>query len=168
MCLIIDANFVHHVHPTPDANGTPIRQALLTGRARLVYGGKLSQEYRDGPGEFRRWLVRLDQAGRARKVPDVDVNQVTEELVRARACVSDDPHIIGLARVSGARLLCSSDVALHTDFTNSLLLSPKGSVYQRAEHRHLVDEHCHGVVPAQRSGKVGRKRGRGRRRLRSR
>lgn len=149
MCLIIDANFVHHVHPKPDANGTPIRQALLTGRARLVYGGKLSQEYRDGSVEFRHWLVLLDQAGRARKVPDVDVNRVTEELVRDGTCVSDDPHIIALAQVSHVRLLCSSDAALHTDFTNHLLLSPRGRVYQRVEHEHLVEEHCGGVTVEQ-------------------
>jgi len=163
MCLIIDANFVHHVHPTPDANGTPIRQALLTGRARLVYGGKLAQEYRDGSREFRRWLVRLDQAGRARKVPDVDVNDVTEELVRDGAYVSDDPHIIALARVSGVRLLCSSDGALQTDFTNHLLLSPRGRVYQRAEHAHLIDEHCGGVAPEPRPRRRGRRQGRRRR-----
>lgn len=167
MCLIIDANFVHHVHPTPDANGTPIRQALLIGRARLVYGGKLSQEYRDGSVEFRRWLVRLDQAGRARKVPDADVNHVTEELVRDGTCVSDDAHIIALARVSSVRLLCSSDAALHTDFTNHSLLSPRGSVYQRDEHVHLIDEHCGGVARDQRPRRRSRRQRRRQRRPRS-
>ncbi len=164
MCLIIDVNWVHHVHPTPNADGTPIREALLTGRARLVYGGKLSQEYRDGSRDFRRWLVRLDQAGRALKVPDADVNRATDELVRAGTLVSDDPHIIALAQVSRVRLLCSSDGALHTDFTNHVLLSPRGSVYQRAEHAHLIDDHCGRAAGAQ----PPRRRGRRRRRLGSR
>ncbi len=160
MCLIIDVNWVHHVHPTPNVDGAPIREALLAGRARLVYGGKLAQEYRDGSGDFRRWLVRLDQAGRALKVPDSDVDRATEELVRGGAYVSDDPHVIALAQVSRVRLLCSSDGALHTDFTNHLLLSPRGSVYQRAEHTHLIDEHC-GRVPGEQPPRL---RGRRRRR----
>ena len=159
MCLIIDSNFVHHVHPSPDEDGRPIRQALLDGKARLVYGGKLGQEYLDGSGEFRRWLVLLDQAGRARRVPDDAVNHATQALIDGGACVSNDQHIIALAQVGAVRLVCSSDGALHADFTNNALLVPRGSVYQRAEHTHLIALHCSKVAqPSHRKGQRKRRR----------
>jgi hypothetical protein len=168
MCLIIDATFVHHVHPTPDENGTPVREALLAGTARLVYGGQLSREYRDGSLEFRRWLVLLDRAGLARKVPDDQVDDITGKLVAASTCVSNDAHIIALAQVGRVRLLCSSDADLHTDFTNHGLLSPRGSVYQRAEHKHLIADHCGGVAQQRSPPKRRRRRRRAQRRRGSR
>ena len=61
----------------------------------------------------------------------------------APQCVSDDPHVIALAQESGARLLCSLDEALHTDFTNPRLINaPRGHVYQNAAHKHLIRLHC--------------------------
>ena len=43
---------------------------------------------------------------------------------------SDDPHIIALALVNGARLLYSNDLALQKDFRNAKLVSkPKGKIY---------------------------------------
>src|SRR5438034_7703123 len=104
MCLIIDANYAHRVYPKPDKDGLVIQTALVDGRARLVYGGKLAEEY-TMMVEFRRWLVGLSRAGRARKVSDAEVERVTTDLVRTGGYVSDDPHIIALARVSGVRLL---------------------------------------------------------------
>lgn len=54
---------------------------------------------------------------------------------------SDDPHILALALVSGVRLLCSRDTALHADFKNPRILRPAGSVYQNRRHRHLLRAH---------------------------
>lgn len=87
-------------------------------------------------------MVRqLDQAGRAKAVPDAKVDARMDIVVPH--CVSDDPHIIALALESGARLLCSLDQALHTDFTNPQLInSPRGHVYQNAAHEHLIRRHC--------------------------
>ena len=67
------------------------------------------------------------------------VNAEESLVVSTGLCVSDDPHIIALARVSGARTLCSNDNNLHTDFKNQRLLShPRGGVYQNANHGHLL------------------------------
>lgn len=162
MCLIIDANFVHRVYPTPDPDGLPVQRSLTAGSARLVYGGsRLSQEYRNCSAEFRRWVVRLDQAGRARKVSDERVDQIEHELAQARACVSDDPHIIALAQVSGVRLLCSNDALLHVDFTNrDLINTPRGHVYQSAGHARLIDLHCAHLAPGAQRERRARSLGR--------
>ena len=92
---------------------------------------------------FHRFLLRLDQAGKARQVANSEVDAETQRLAVGNFCVSDDPHIIALARVGTVRLLCSDDEDLATDFTNKDLIgNPRGSVYKRAEHAHLLDKHC--------------------------
>ena len=140
MCLIIDANFVHKVHPDSDVDGKPLIEAMFAGQARLVYGGRITQEYAP---RFRSWIRILDGAGRAHKEDDKEVEKATEILVNAGTCSSDDEHIIALAQVSGARLLCSCDQDLHTDFRDPQLISkPRGNVYQTARHRDLIRKHC--------------------------
>ena len=42
---------------------------------------------------------------------------------------SDDPHILALAQIGGARLLYSDDQPLHGDFKNAALLDPPGAIY---------------------------------------
>src|SRR5216683_7037605 len=107
-------------------------------------------------------LVRLVVEGvNMKTVEPVDA------LFKAGTCVSDDQHIIGFAQLSGVRLPCSIDGALQTDFTNHLLLSPRGRVYKRAEHANLITEECAGLRPDS-PQKRPRPRRRRRRRLGSR
>jgi hypothetical protein len=57
---------------------------------------------------------------------------------------SDDPHIIALAKVSGARLLCSKDQNLHTDFGNRVFIDkPRGNIYQNQSHAKLLKKCDH-------------------------
>lgn len=125
---------------TPDLQS--LRQAVLSSTCRLYYGGDLRREYFRSE-KVRRKLKLLDQAGRAKAVSDAAVDTKTAEV--KPQCVSDDPHVIALAIVSGARLLCSRDQALHTDFDNPQLIhSPRGYVYQNASHEHLIRRCCQG------------------------
>jgi hypothetical protein len=142
VCLIIDANVVSSVFPAPSPDFLPVHRALIAGKARLVYGGKLTQEYA-AVKSFRRLLLLLDQRGSARQVSDVAVNAEANRLLALDLCRSDDQHIVALARVSGVRLLCSNDKDLSDDFKNVTLIShPTGSVYRRAAHAHLLRKHC--------------------------
>jgi hypothetical protein len=132
VCLIIDANVVSSVFPVPSQDFQPVHSALFTGKARLVYGGKLTEEYA-AVKSFRRLLLQLDRSGGARQVPDAPVRAETDRLRAQDLCRSDDQHIIALARISGVRLLCSNDNDLSDDFKNVDLISrPHGSVYRRA------------------------------------
>jgi len=149
MCLIIDANVVHKVFPRPVADFLPVHAAIVGGSARIVYGGRLTREYEE-MAAFRRYLLRLDQQGRARQVADARVDAETDRLISAGLCTSDDPHIIALAQIGQVRLLCSEDEKLQKDFTNAALLTkPKGNVYKRAQHAPLIKKHC---------GKLARRR----------
>ena len=141
MCLIVDANVASLVFsPKPHDDFRPIWSALSKGRAVAVHGGHLTVEY-GKLTKIRSLLVELGRRGALRKVEDGPVELATTGFTRM-GIRSDDPHILGLAKVSKVRLLCSHDNDLHTDFTNPTLLQPHGRVYQYRNHAHLIGLHC--------------------------
>jgi len=111
MCAILDANVAHEVFTTPQTEaGREFLRWLTKRQGRLVVGGKLRRELaRHRAAE--RWIVEGIRAGRVRAARNDDIDKLAKEL--AGSCRSDDPHIIALARISGARLLYSNDRALH-------------------------------------------------------
>lgn len=142
MCLIVDANlasvlFLNRNHE----DYAPVWRANAKGK-RFVYGGHLADEYHR-INAVRVLVLELERAGRARQVPHKLVADCERVVRRSRVLVSDDPHIIALAQVSGARVLCSNDAALGTDFTNPRLLKrPRGAIYRNASHKHLLRRPC--------------------------
>jgi hypothetical protein len=141
LCVIVDANLASSVFSkAPTADFLPVISWLTDPNKNGVIcaGGQLSSEL-SKVGGARRLLRALEQAGRARIYPD-DLLSKEEQLVRnADVCKSNDIHVIALARVSGARVLCSSDKLLHTDFKNLLMVpAPRGVVYQNASHVRLL------------------------------
>ena len=98
----------------------------MNGAGRLVVGGKLKAELWK-VSAVKEWLDILRANGRLRQVNDSLVGQTEKDL--GEYCRSDDPHVIALACVSGARLLYTNDSALIEDFKNPRLLSPRGRVY---------------------------------------
>lgn len=146
MCLIVDVNVAKEVFgDTEEPDFAEVRKALFLSKApvvRIVYGGLLREELLRVE-DVRRALVLLDRAGRAWQVSDGEVEAETDLVEALRLCVSNDTHIIALARVAGVRLLCSRNQALHTDFTNKKLIdTPRGKVYQNASHKHLIRQFC--------------------------
>ena len=140
MCLIVDNNLAPDFFCGSVSDLAPLKDAVLTSFCCLYYGGKLRREYFRSE-KVKRMVKQLDQAGRAKAIPDAVVDAKEKEV--ARQCISDDRHIIALALESGARLLCSLDQNLHTDFTNPELINhPRGHVYQNATHKHLIQRHC--------------------------
>ncbi len=84
----------------------------------------------------------LDRKGSLRSVRDEAVDAMTDAVRDLELCVSDDEHIIALARVARVRLLCTNDTDLHVDFKNRKLLDPPGNVYQKQSHRGLIGRYC--------------------------
>ncbi|NJL28982.1 MAG: type II toxin-antitoxin system VapC family toxin [Thermoanaerobaculia bacterium] len=141
MCVIVDANVAALVFsPAPADDFAPVRRWLDDPRkdGRLVYGGQLAREL-EKLGAARRYLKSLAQAGRALFYPDAQLQREQTALADTPAVRSDDPHVLALARISGARTLCSNDEALREDFKDSALISrPRGNLYTRSEHVHLL------------------------------
>lgn len=142
MCLIVDSNKVCEVFVRPTREFERLNRAVITGKAKIAYGGELTREYRRVFG-FWRLLIAFDRQGAAMHVNDARIDQETERVRRMNICRSDDPHIIALARVGRVRLICSDDARLRIDFRNPRLLSnPRGSIYTSSNHHNLLRRHC--------------------------
>ena len=142
MCAIVDANIASEVF---GANTCPASEKFLEwinkGRGRIVVGGKLLEELEVLSG-FREWSQNARLAGIIRTANSDTVNSITEEIKDTDICKSDDPHVIALARVTGARLLYSNDKPLQQDFKNKSLVDvPRGKVYSTIKHKALTPGH---------------------------
>ena len=128
MCAVLDANIAGELFrrkrkPIPDRF-----YGWMTGRGRLVVGGRQWKELRKTKAAGQ-WLRQGIAAGRVRKLNDDLVRTRTEELAAHPELCSDDPHVLAVALVGGARLLYSNDEFLQEDFTNLELVRPKGRIY---------------------------------------
>ena len=146
MCIIVDINVAHRVfRKVPDHDFGPITNALFRTSpgltARLVYGGRLRTEY-ESSRTTADAIRALDQRGRAIRLPDDQVNAKEDTIRKTATLTSDDPHVLAVALIAGARLLCTLDAALIADFTNPRLIPGRGRVYQNATHAHLLRTHC--------------------------
>lgn len=141
MCVIIDTNLAFRIFTSAPADDfRPVFDWLHAPDKNgcLVFGGKLFKEVSNRTDSVR-YLRALAQAGRAYRIPDARVDDEEQRVTCSGLCKSDDPHVVALARVSGARILCSHDQALHQDFRNSRLIAkPRGHVYQNATHTPLL------------------------------
>lgn len=145
MCAIVDTNAAHEVFGSNRADrtgaGEGFFQWLSSGKGQLVVGGKLAQELRRVP-KFCEWARQANLAGRG--LINIDKNRVDEETeeVRNSGCLqSDDPHIIALAQVSGARLLFTNDKDLQDDFGNPDIINrPRGKTYSTLENKNFTND----------------------------
>lgn len=138
MCMIIDAN-VASEFTEPSSDAKPVLERIVSGRLKIVSGYQTRDEL--VKCAFRTLYKQFILAGRIFEFPDSDIVKEIRKVEEA-GIESDDPHVIALARVSGARILFSRDLALHQDFKNpKLIKNPRGRVYQRKAHVRILDEH---------------------------
>lgn len=148
MCAIVDASVANQLW---ECGGTPagkaFREAVDQGKVPLVTGGSQRDELMRSGEQMRRWLAELQSAGRLTRVDDEQVNLRCREICDASATDgklydSDDPHVIALAQVSGARLLYTKDQKLTRDFKKKRLIDePRGRVYSTSQADDLTRSH---------------------------
>ena len=141
MCVIVDTNVASLVFNAPaKAEFIPLIEWITQPKqnGKLVVGGQLLRELENNHAILR-FLKTLEQAGRVRRINQSTVEEEQKRVMESTFCVSNDHHVIALARVSGARTLCSHDSNLHADFTNPQLVNkPRGKVYQNHTHAPLL------------------------------
>ena len=151
MCAIVDANVRDQVFgdAQSEAGKFFLDWLLRPNGGTLALGGKLRQELSDD-GRNRSFLRAYNQLrfnGRVRDIPDSVVDAETAALEAQGICISNDTHILALARVSGARLLYTNDQSLQDDFGDPrIVANPRGRVYTtrlrsdvRPTHRELLE-----------------------------
>jgi predicted nucleic acid-binding protein len=128
MCLIVDTNVLGEVFGKPGSVYACAREWLVGRDGVLVIGGThYWAEFKKVRAALQ-FALEMERAGklRRRSNSDVDVERTRVTLLPLR---SDDPHIIALARESGARVLCSEDADLIADFVNPKLVpNPRGKI----------------------------------------
>ena len=141
MCIIVDANKLgDFLAEPPKEDSAPIHQWLNRqhGRGKIVYstGGRFAQEV---SGTRRIKLAAYVRSGKAQLIPAKRFAADEQALQAGGDMRSDDPHVLALARASGARLLYTADTDLIDDFKDtSIINQPKGKVYSRATNARLL------------------------------
>lgn len=136
MCIIIDANTAHEFVGSQTEAARSVYEWVTQDGGVIASGGRLRRELLGT--QFRNIYQVLLLAGRLYQYYDDVVDAEEQDVCRAGRILSNDPHIIALALVSGCRLLFSHDGNLHVDFSNRKILSPRGYIYQEASHKHLL------------------------------
>lgn len=129
-CAIIDANVAAEMFgETPTPAGAGVRRWISNGDGRLVSGGKLQRELELASSEFRQWAFVAQGTAQFQLVSEEHLKDAVAEFTQHAQRESDDPHVLAVASVSGARLLYTNDVALQRDFTDTRLIrNPRGRV----------------------------------------
>lgn len=139
MCIIVDANKVSStLGASRDDIGVEICRWLGSTKGGMVIGGHLRTELARDKTALD-FVTELQRVGRVyNKIEwEPQIKQCMQKLVGR--LVSDDPHVLALAIVSGARTLITSDKKLQQDFTDNTIISkPQGKIYSSVKHAHLL------------------------------
>ena len=130
MCAILDASVIGEVFGrAPPEAAVKFLQWINKGSGRLVAGGKLLRELNEN-ALFQEWARQALLSGRMKVADEQRVAVRATKLKKEGLYESDDPHVLALAQISGARLLYSNDRDLTNDFRDtSLIDNPHGKVY---------------------------------------
>lgn len=140
MCLIVDACVASKVFGSrPSEDFAAIVEWLGNKDGCLTTGGHLETELLHMESG-RRMLRQLKQAGRLRQEAPSDVEAEEGCVRKENKAKSNDPHVLALARVSGARVLCTDDSDLMDDFRNRDVLSPPGRILTKKDHLDMLRE----------------------------
>jgi hypothetical protein len=133
VCLLIDASVLGGLFvPSPPTEFAPLLRWLWSDEGRCVLGGRLRVEWTRVEAA-RAAAVELDRAGRLWRADEAVVEKETQWAAGHPALRSNDPHVIGLGRATGARVLATADAALMADWKDPKLLPvPRGKVYREA------------------------------------
>ncbi|MEQ8443002.1 MAG: hypothetical protein RIM33_14790 [Alphaproteobacteria bacterium] len=123
--MIIDANRAGDFSGMINECAKIILLRIAQKKVKVAVGGQLMQEL--SRTALRGFLLEWSRNGQLRRIDETDINHELHLLAGAHL-VSNDIHVIALARASRTRLVFTDDNNLITDFKNTLLISPKGKV----------------------------------------
>ena len=144
MCAIVDTNVWHEVSPpsSQSAAGKYFYDWLMKRNGGTIVSGGGHLRELNRINDFKRVFAERLQAGRARRIPDDEVDTDAASLRAQRVCRSNDQDVLALARVSGARLLFTNDNDLQDDFRDRQIVSgTRGRVYTTARSQSVTRTH---------------------------
>ena len=129
MCtaVIVDADVFHRVLPSTKGDGDPVFLSWIRRRdGALVYAetGKFSDELKRNPRTLR--LMQEYRSGQRASLIRADELKRAEAMLRRAEIRSNDMHVLQVALVSDALVLCSNDGRLRDDFRDADVLPKVG------------------------------------------
>jgi predicted nucleic acid-binding protein len=134
---VVDANACHKL-VSDHEDGSKVLAWLLKGRGRLVVSKALLGEI--SMKSFGSLLLALDQAGRLFKADDDACDASTAQLKASGQLKSNDAHVVSLVINSPCDVVFTHDQPLHADLKNKNIVPNGCSIYQSANHQHLLGE----------------------------
>lgn len=139
MCIILDASIVGKFNDLSNEDAAPVRKWIESGKGSVVYAPFMERGV-----AIPQNLAEYNRLGRLIPFTPEEVKAEQRRMERSGEIVlsSDDPHVLALARISGARLLFTDDLALRKDFKNRKILGKgkRGQVYSKKSHKHLLTD----------------------------
>lgn len=115
MCMIIDTNTISSVFASDNLQHKefePILKWLIYGKAKICVGGRYLTEELAGKN-LRRYLPLIKELAKFNKVHFYDNNIVNAKENEIKQIEKDpdfdDPHILALAIIAKAKIICSDD-----------------------------------------------------------
>ena len=137
MCIVVDANSAHHMR-SGDPGGAAVLRWLLRGPGKLVVSSQVLREL--AQTKFREVILTLDRAGKVCRANDVSCDADRDTINASGQLCSNDSHVIALVRTSRCDLVFTHDQPLHHDLKNRALVPNGCSIYQGAQHNHLLGQ----------------------------
>jgi hypothetical protein len=137
MCIVVDANAANNLHSEHEA-GAIVLVWLLKGKGKLVVStDNLRELFKT---RLRETILTLDRASRLCRADDGQCDELRDKLIADGKLKSNDPHVVALVNVTGCDLVYTHDQPLHQDLKNKELVPEGCSVFQTADHKHLLGE----------------------------
>ena len=147
MCIIIDINVLADVFEKKSQNHSqfkPVYDWIINGKGKIVFGG--TQYLSELKPKYVAFFALLNKSGKAVSVNSKSVD--SEQKIVEQIIIHpdfDDPHLVGLLRASGCKLICSLDKRAYPYFRHSLFFKPatnKPRIYSSLTNtRLLCDRH---------------------------
>jgi hypothetical protein len=178
MCIIIDKSIIGIFlsnKPEHRVLFNPVGEYLTSNKndGILIYGEKNGEEILVSP-DFISYVGELYSINRAKICPNPKSKEETSKFQKAKKDIlkqrdrlgiklTNDIHVLALAKVSGARTLICNDGLLEDNFTDIRIIpTPKGKLYLgrlgngKFHHHPNVLDHCKGC-PGYKKAKSARK-----------
>jgi len=141
VCVIIDNNVVGQLFGSGREHTKAeekFYEYINNGKPKLVAGGRLKDElFRHN--KFRKWFIEADRRGDVKIISRSKI-KFEENNLSNKCYRSNDLHVLAIALVSGARLLCTNDKKLIDDFKdNNLINKPSGKIIKPPMSEQLTD-----------------------------
>lgn len=136
MALIIDNNRRSDFVGDVKNSAKSVAKFVATRRVSIAICRDLLRELA-GDHRMAQMIAEWGRNGLLQRVDEAQY-AIERALMDRTPHVSDDEHVLALARVSGARLLYTEDKELIEDFKNSRILSPRGKVFKMNTREDIV------------------------------